>query len=152
MIRLIMTVATGFGAGYLPKAPGTWGSAVGLIVCFALYRLPLSTYLAAVGIILVIGIFVAGSAEKILDREDPGPVVIDEIVGMLITLWAAPPHPLVWLAGFLLFRFFDIYKPFPVRWIDKNLHGGVAIMLDDTAAGIYSLLVLQGMLRLWRMF
>lgn len=146
MIRLIMAIATGLGVGYLPKAPGTWGSAVGLLVYYLLHRMPLSSYLLAVGIIMAVGIFAAGSAEKILDRKDPGPVVIDEIVGMLITLIAAPAEPLIWLFGFFVFRFFDIFKPFPVGWIDKNLHGGLGIMLDDVMAGVYSLLVLQGIL------
>jgi phosphatidylglycerophosphatase A len=148
MIRLIMAIATGLGAGCLPKAPGTWGSAVGLLIYYLLHTLQLSSYLFAVGILLIVGTFTAGSAEKILDRKDPGSVVIDEIVGMLITLTTAPAEPLIWLLGFLVFRFFDIVKPFPVGWIDKNLHGGLGIMLDDVMAGFYSLLVLQGMLQL----
>ena len=146
MIRLIMAIATGLYSGYLPKAPGTWGSVVGLILYFFLHTLPLPAYLTTVGVLLIVGTFAAGSAEKIMDRKDPGQVVIDEIVGMLITLTAAPVQPLVWLLGFGLFRFFDIVKPFPIRWIDKRIQGGVGIMMDDVVAGIYGFLVLQGLL------
>ena len=148
MDRLIMAIATGFYTGYLPKAPGTWGSVVGFILYYFLHAVALPTYLIIVGVLLVVGFFTAGSAEKILDRKDPGCVVIDEIVGMLITLTAAPPSPLTWLLGFLLFRFFDIVKPFPARLIDKRIQGGVGIMLDDVVAGLYGFLALQG-LALW---
>jgi len=146
MIQLIMAIATGLYSGYLPKAPGTWGSVVGLILYYFLHSLSLPTYLITVGVLLVVGIFAAGSAEKIMDRKDPGQVVIDEIVGILITLTAAPAHPVIWLLGFGLFRFFDILKPFPINWFDKNIQGGVGIMMDDVVAGIYSFLVLQGLL------
>jgi phosphatidylglycerophosphatase A len=145
-----MAIATGLYAGYLPKAPGTWGSAGGLILYYFLHGVALPAYLITVGVLLVAGFFAAGAAEKILDRKDPGCVVIDEIVGMLITLAAAPPYPLAWLLGFGLFRFFDIVKPFPVRWIDKRIQGGAGIMLDDVVAGLYGLLVLQGIGQLWQ--
>ena len=142
-MKLIMIIATGFYSGYLPKAPGTWGSAVGLAIYYLLHGFALPVYLLAVAIVIVVGIFAAGSAEKILDQKDPGPIVIDEIAGMLITLIAAPPYIWAWILGFFIFRFFDIIKPFPVRWIDQNINGGVGIMMDDVAAGIYSFLVLQ---------
>jgi len=144
-----MAIATGLYSGYLPKAPGTWGSVVGLILYYFLRAVVLPTYLIILGVLLVVGFFAAGSAEKILDRKDPGCVVIDEIVGMLITLAAAPPYPVAWLLGFGLFRFFDIVKPFPARWIDKRIQGGVGIMLDDVVAGLYGFLALQGLLWLW---
>jgi len=139
MTSFLMFIATGGFSGYLPKAPGTWGSLVGLALFLLLGRLELSLYLAVVATLLVAGFFAAGSAEKILDKKDPGVVVIDEIVGMLITLTGAP---LTWpflLAGFLCFRFFDILKPFPVRWAERSFNGGVGIMLDDVLAGLYGL-------------
>lgn len=142
-----MFIATGAGSGYLPVAPGTWGSAVGVLLWLAVSRLALPAYLAVLGALFVIGVFSAGAAEKIVDRGDPGLVVIDEIVGQLIVLTAAPHHPVAVLAGFALFRLFDILKPFPVGWIDRHLHGGLGIMLDDVAAALYALLVLQ--LGLW---
>ena len=143
MDRLFMTIATGFGAGYLPKAPGTWGSLVALPLHFFLRQLAPDHYALALTAIFFIAVITAGQAEKILDRKDPGVVVIDEIIGMLITLIGAPNNPLVWLLGFLIFRFFDIFKPYPIRIIDQRVNGGMGIVLDDVLAGIYSLIVLQ---------
>ena len=138
-----MLIATGFYSGYLPKAPGTWGSLVGLLLFFLLHTLSLPVYLAVVAGLFVVGSFAAGEAEKILDNRDPGVVVIDEIVGMLITMIAVPLTPLTMALGFILFRLFDIVKPFPVNIFDQRFHGGLGIMLDDVVAGIYSLISLQ---------
>ena len=149
MDRLLMFIATGAGSGRLPLAPGTWGSAVGVLIWLAIGRFSLPAYGATVGVLFVIGVAAAGAAEKIVDQGDPGLVVIDEIVGQLITLAAAPYHPASALAGFALFRLFDILKPFPVGWIDRHLHGGLGIMLDDVAAGLYALMVVQLGLQLW---
>ena len=143
MDRLLMFIATGAGSGYLPKAPGTWGTLVGLLLWWPLAGLSLAAYLAAVAVLFIVGVASAGAAEKILDRGDPGVVVIDEIVGVLIALAAVPLHPVAALAGFALFRLFDIAKPFPVGWVDRHLHGGLGIMLDDVAAGLYTLVVLH---------
>jgi phosphatidylglycerophosphatase A len=142
-----MFIATGFYSGYLPKAPGTWGSLVGLLLFFLLHTLNLQIYLAVVAAIFVIGTFAAGEAEKIMDRKDPGLVVIDEIVGILITMIAIPATPLAMALGFILFRIFDIWKPFPIRLIDQRFHGGLGIMLDDIVAGIFSLVILQVLVR-----
>ncbi len=142
MDRLFMFIATGGYSGYLPKAPGTWGSLVGVFLWFFLCHLPLTTYLVITGILFVIGVASAGAAEKIVDRGDPGLVVIDEIVGQLITLSIAPFGIIPALAGFVLFRIFDIIKPFPINWFDSHIHGGLGIMFDDVIAGLYGLLVL----------
>ena len=104
-------------------------------------------YLAVIAGIFVIGTFAAGEAEKIMDHQDPGLVVIDEIVGMLITMIAVPATPLAMVLGFILFRIFDILKPFPVNFFDQRFHGGLGIMLDDVMAGIYSLIILQVLFR-----
>jgi len=146
MTTLLLALATGLYSGYLPRAPGTWGSLVGLLVFLPLSTLALPAYLTVLLALAVIGFFAAGAAEKIMDRPDPGPVVIDEIVGMLITMTGSPRGLLPLVLGFLLFRLFDIYKPFPIRQIDRRLHGGLGIMLDDVVAGLYSLLVLHGLL------
>ena len=143
-----MLIATGFYSGYLPKAPGTWGSLVGLLLFYLLHTLSLPVYLAVVAGIFVVGSFAAGEAEKILDSRDPGSVVIDEIAGMLITMIAVPATPLNMALGFILFRIFDIAKPFPVNFFDQRFHGGLGIMLDDVMAGIYSLIILQLLLLL----
>ena len=147
MDRLFLFIATGAGSGYLPKAPGTWGTLVGLLLWWPLAGLSLTAYLATVAVLFLVGVASAGATEKILDRGDPGVVVIDEIVGVLIALTAAPLHPAAALVGFALFRLFDIAKPFPVGWVDRHLHGGLGIMLDDVVAGLYALLVLH--LGLW---
>ena len=142
-----MIIATGLYSGYLPKAPGTWGSLVGLLLFFLLHTLSLEIYLAIVAGIFLVGTFAAGEAEKIMDHQDPGLVVIDEIVGMLVTMIAIPATPLAMALGFALFRIFDIWKPFPVGFVDQRFHGGLGIMLDDIVAGIYSLIILQVLVR-----
>ena len=146
MDRLFLFIATGAGSGYLPKAPGTWASALTVLLWllvgnFASFSTGL--YLLFVGIVFFVGVASAGAAEKLVDRPDPGLVVIDEVAGQLIALCAAPAQPLAALAGFVLFRIFDIFKPFPIRWLDQHIHGGLGIMLDDVAAGLYTLAVLQ---------
>ncbi|MDX2433011.1 MAG: phosphatidylglycerophosphatase A, partial [Desulfobacterales bacterium] len=119
----------------------------GLLLFFLLHTLSLEIYLAVIAGIFVIGTFAAGEAEKIMDHQDPGLVVIDEIVGMLITMIAVPATPLAMVLGFILFRIFDILKPFPVNFFDQRFHGGLGIMLDDVMAGIYSLIILQVLFR-----
>jgi len=142
-----MFIATGACSGYLPKAPGTWGSMVGVGLWFWLRSLPIGPYVAVVAALFVVGTIAAGAAEKIVDYGDPGLVVIDEIVGQLIALaaipTAVPGHPVFVILGFVFFRIFDILKPFPVGWLDQHIHGGLGIMLDDVAAGLYALLLLQ---------
>jgi phosphatidylglycerophosphatase A len=149
MDKLILFLATGAYSGYLPKAPGTWGSVVGVFLWFALAPCsPLVYGLTVLGLFTG-GTLVAGAAEKILDQGDPGVVVIDEIVGQLIALALVPVHPLTALLGFALFRFFDILKPFPVSWLDQHIHGGLGIMLDDVAAGLAALALMQAGLYLF---
>jgi len=143
MNQLIMALATGFYVGMIPRAPGTWGSLAALLPWFFLKDLPLPAYLTVLATVFILGFFVSGSAEKILDRPDAGPIVIDEILGMFITLTLAPPHPAAWILGFILFRIFDIFKPFPVSWFDQRVHGGIGIMMDDVVAGLYALGSLQ---------
>lgn len=146
MVNIIIFIATGGYAGYLPKAPGTWGTLVALPINFLLLYLSPERYYAALVAIFVLAVYTAGSAEKIMDRKDPGSIVIDEIIGMLIALIAVPASPLLWGVSFLLFRFFDIVKPWPVSWADRHLNGGLGIVMDDVLAGIYAWLVIHGML------
>ena len=146
MVKVFLFFATFCHIGFLPKAPGTWASAVTALLWLAVAQsLPLSPgrYWGTVALVLVVGAVCAGAAEKILDTPDPGVVVIDEVAGQLIALYAAPAHPLAALTGFALFRLFDIWKPFPVGWLDTHIHGGMGIMLDDVMAGLYAHLVLQ---------
>ena len=148
MDRMFMAIATGFGLGYLPKAPGTWGTLLALPIHYLIVQLPQQGYIAALAIIIVIAIICAGAAEKIVDKPDPGLVVIDEVAGMLIAMIAIPAHPLAWLLAFLFFRFFDILKPFPVNFFDQRIHGGTGIVLDDLMAGLYALACVQGVWQL----
>ncbi len=145
---LSIWIATGLGSGYFPVAPGTAGSAVGLALVIALRQTPLdaprlSECLAALtALLLVVGVWAAGKAEKVFGRVDPGQVVIDEVAGQIITFAATPR--ISWLgliAGFVLFRVFDIVKPFPAPEAER-IPGGWGIMLDDLIAGIYSMIVL----------
>jgi len=141
--QLIMAVATGLYVGMIPWAPGTWGSLAALLPWLLIKDLTLLPYLAVLAAGFVLGFFAAGSAEKILDRPDAGAIVIDEFLGMFITLTLAPAHPAAWLLGFIFFRIFDIAKPFPVSWFDQHIHGGIGIMMDDVIAGLYALISLQ---------
>ncbi len=143
MDRVIVALATGFYTGRLPICPGTWGSLAAILPWFFLRHLSISGYLLMLALVFVLGFFVSGSAEKILDQPDASPIVIDEFLGMFITLALAPDHWAAWLLGFFLFRAFDIVKPFPCSWFDRRIHGGIGIMMDDVVAGIYALASLQ---------
>ena len=141
-------VATAGGVGYFPVAPGTAGSLVGVGIVLALGLLPVApawriASVAMVAIILmVLGAAASSKAETFFGRVDPGQVVIDEVVGQMIALVAWPVAGWkTYVAGFILFRFFDIVKPFPARRCER-IAGGWGIMLDDVVAGAYSLLVL----------
>ncbi len=143
MNRLIMVLATGFYVGRMPKAPGTWGSIAALLPWMLIKDLTLTSYFLLLGAMFIVGFFVAGSAEKIVDCPDARCIVIDEFVGIFITLAAAPDHPVAWIVGLIYFRIFDIGKPFPVSWFDRRIHGGAGIMMDDVIAGIYAWISLQ---------
>lgn len=136
-----LAIATVFGVGYVPVAPGTFGSAAGLIVW---WLLPASTTVHAAAIVIM---FIAGSwagsvAERHFARSDPGQVVIDEVMGMLITLFLNPVGWAGALGAFFLFRIFDVIKPYPANRLEK-LHGGVGVMADDAMAAVYANLVLR---------
>ena len=141
-------IATCFGVGYFPVAPGTAGSAVAVVLVAAFGLLPLSRawhwglLAGALLSILVVGVWAATAAERFFGRTDPGHVVIDEVAGQIVTLLARPDASWKWLlAGFFLFRFFDIVKPFPARRAE-HLPGGWGIMTDDLIAGLYGLAAL----------
>jgi phosphatidylglycerophosphatase A len=141
---LALALATAGGAGYAPVAPGTFGTAVGLAL-WAL--LPPSDLLLAVVIVgvLVAGVWAGNVAERHFGESDPGPVVIDEVAGMLITLWLNPVDWRGALAGFVLFRITDIVKPYPANRLEQ-LRGGYGVMADDTMAAVYANLALRLML------
>ncbi len=184
--RLALAIATGFGLGYLPKAPGTWGSLGGLALVWFVFELlsngkapfslswtpgeHLGLLLVVAALVAAVGVWAAGRCAAYLEAKDPQVVVIDEVSGQLMTLVGGPtvghlfwrmslaeadrvPTPLMpinwkyFLLGFILFRVFDIWKPFPVRQAE-NLPGGWGIMADDWMAALYAALGLWGAGRL----
>jgi phosphatidylglycerophosphatase A len=141
--RPICLLGLGFGTGLAPKAPGTFGTLAALPIYWLMQDLSLAIYLAITIISFVAGICICQKSADWLGSDDPSAVVWDEIVGYLVTMIAAPTGWQWMLAGFVLFRIFDIWKPWPISWLDKNLHGGIGIMVDDVIAGIFALIILQ---------
>lgn len=136
-------LATGFGSGLSPIAPGTVGSAAALLPWLLLRELPLTAYLLVVLATFLAGIWAADWVIRRIGEEDPGVVVIDEFIGLWLALAAAPTGWAWALSGFALFRLFDIAKPWPASWADRKLKGGFGAMVDDAFAGLYALLALQ---------
>ena len=138
MTRLAVFLATAAYTGYFPVAPGTVGSAVGLAVYAAVWWTgsPL-VEVAAIVLLFAAGVWAGTVAERYFGGIDPGPIVLDEVVGMLITLAFIPVGWPAALAGFFLFRFFDVIKPFPAGRLEK-LHGGLGVMADDAMAAVYA--------------
>lgn len=134
--------AFGFGTGLAPKAPGTVGSLVGILFGLAVLPLPME-WRIAIGVLLTLaGFWLCGeSARRIGVHDHPG-IVWDEIAALYLVLLIVPEHPAWWASAFVLFRIFDIWKPWPIRELDHRLHGGLGIMLDDLAAGLYAALIL----------
>jgi phosphatidylglycerophosphatase A len=131
-----------FGAGYSPVAPGTVGS---LVAAVAIWLLPFTTVRLAVTLLVVtlIGIWAGSRVERVLGRKDPGVIVIDEVAGMLLSILLLPRTIPVLVTAFLVFRLFDIWKPFPARE-SQALTGGMGVMVDDLIAGLYTLILVMG--------
>lgn len=138
-----MLIATWFGVGLSPLAPGTCGSLAALPIAWAIRAISGAEGLAA-ALVLVFGagMWAADAVAKTSGIQDPAAVVVDEVAGQWLVLLAAPFDPVAWALAFLLFRLFDIWKPWPVRWADRHVKSGFGIMLDDILAGGYALLVL----------
>jgi phosphatidylglycerophosphatase A len=145
--RLSWLTATFFGIGHLQPGSGTWASAVTVLLWWALSHYVAASWLVPMAIAISVLVTLIGiPPSTVVAREsgikDPGFVVIDEVAGQMITLIAVPPHWKYLLAGFILFRSFDIVKPFPLRRLEE-LPGGTGIMMDDVGAGLYALALLQ---------
>ena len=136
-------LAFGFGAGCSPKAPGTMGTLLAVGPYLLLSQLSLPIYLAVLAVVIVVGVFLCDRASRDLGVHDHPGIVWDEIAGFLLTMVAVPPQWHWILAGFLLFRLFDIWKPWPIGWLDRRVQGGFGIMLDDLVAGVFAALCLQ---------
>ena len=140
----VVLVAVGFGSGLAPKAPGTAGTVVAIPLFLLMQPLPLITYLLITTCLFIAGIWICTYAAEKFGVHDHPAIVIDEIVGYLITMTAAPQGWLAVTAGFVLFRLLDAIKPWPISWFDRNINGGLGIMLDDVVAGVIALLMIQG--------
>jgi phosphatidylglycerophosphatase A len=143
-------LATGFGAGLAPRAPGTMGTLVAVPLYLLLRGLETPYYTAIVAVLFFAGVAICGRTARALKAHDHPAIVFDEVVGFLVAMTAAPPG-WVWLAaGFALFRFFDIVKPPPIGMLDRRVQGGFGIMLDDLVAGMFAAASLQGLAWLTR--
>jgi phosphatidylglycerophosphatase A len=144
--RALKQIATLGFIGYLPAAPGTWGTLAGILFLIS-FRMPLLVYFSFVILCIAVGIFASQTAEEMIGERDSGHIIIDEFTGCLISLLALPQTTAYFTSAFFLFRFFDILKPPPIRTVETLLKGGVGIMADDVLAGACTNLTLQA----WRL-
>jgi len=135
----VLFLAFGFGSGLAKKAPGTFGTLAAVPLYLALVQVQsLIVYSVVTLLVILVGVWICGQAAEKLGEHDFGGIVWDEIAGFLVTMWLVP---FTWQAvalGFIMFRVFDIIKPWPIRWIDRQVHGGLGIMLDDLLAGVFA--------------
>ena len=149
---LLVFLATGFFTGFLPTMPGTWGTFAGIPLVIIAHRLTTMLQGVVTLVFVVLALYIAGKAEILFEDRDARPIVIDEMAGFLVTLLWLPLNLPTFFLAFVLFRVFDIVKPFPVSLIEKRLQGGLAIVLDDVLAGIFAnftlrlLLIVAGIL------
>lgn len=140
-------LALGFGSGLVPRAPGTFGTLAAIPVYLLCAQLPLLFYLLAVAGAFALGVYLCGRTARALGVHDHPGIVWDEVVGYLLTM-AFAPSGWLWIAlGFVCFRLFDIWKPWPIRVFDRSVHGGLGIMLDDVLAGAAAALAVWGIAR-----
>jgi phosphatidylglycerophosphatase A len=143
MKHFILILATGFGVGYSPVAPGTLGTLVAIPLYYFLSNISSPIYEITLIGFFFLSVWISENAEIFFGKKDDARIVIDEMMGFLITMLWVPKTILFITIGFLLFRFFDILKPFPIRYLEKRLKGGFGVVLDDVMAGIYANVILQ---------
>ncbi len=143
MRRLIIAMASAGYAGFIPWGPGTAGTLVGVLAYFLYSPLPPLLYLLTTAAFFCLACWVAGKAEGFLGEKDSPKIVIDEVAGYLIAMALLPPSPAPLVGGFLFFRVLDIIKPPPLRWVHAKMTGGIAVVLDDALAGVYTNLLLR---------
>jgi phosphatidylglycerophosphatase A len=144
----IHLIAFGFGSGLAPKAPGTFGTLVAIPIYLLLEPLSLKNFIIVLVLLSLFSFYIAGKSAQLLGIHDHGGIVIDEICGYLVTMTLAPSGWQWVICGFILFRIFDILKPWPINIMDKKISGGAGIVIDDLMAGIYALLSLELLVRL----
>jgi phosphatidylglycerophosphatase A len=149
MRRFILFLSSNAGLGYAPVASGTFGTLAGIPAFWLLAQLPPWLWLLTFAALLALSFWVAGAAGQIYGVVDDGRIVIDELVGYLVTVAFLPFAWGTAIAGFLLFRLFDITKPPPARWFDRQLKNGYGVVLDDVAAGLYGAVALRLLLHVW---
>lgn len=142
----IHLLSLGFGTGLMPKAPGTFGTLVGIPAVLLFAPLGVNAYLGVVFAFALFGIFLCSETGKALKKHDDPAIVWDEVVGYMIALIALPITWQTLLLAFVVFRFFDIRKPWPISWLDKNLSGGLGVMADDVVAGLFTLVILHALM------
>ena len=147
--RLLLALATWGGAGYLPYMPGTWGTLAALPLWFLLARTGPWGYGLGVMVLMIMGLMVAGPAQGYLGRTDHPAIVVDEVVGLLITLAGVSPTWPAAALGFLVFRTLDIFKPGPIRWFGVGGRGGLEVMADDVVAGMIGRVIIEIILISW---
>lgn len=140
--KMILFVACGLGTGFAPFAPGTFGSLLGIPAYFVIQLFNWKVQIILVAALIIIAVITAHIGAKILQKDDPGSIVIDEIAGQVITLWGVEFTLVNIIAGFILFRFFDILKPFPIKKLEKQVPGGAGIVADDLLAGVYARIIM----------
>ena len=143
MNRFILILATGFGVGYSPIAPGTLGTLIAIPVYYFLSTIPSPLYEITLIAFLFLSVWISENAEIFFGKKDDTRIVIDEMIGFLIAMLWVPKTTRFIIIGFFLFRFFDILKPFPIRGLEKRLKGGFGVVLDDVLAGVYANIILQ---------
>lgn len=147
--KIIKVIATGFGSGLVPFAPGTVGTIIGIPLYLIFSKLPWIVYFAlAVGTVWIACV-ISHKAERLFGRKDPPMIVIDEIAGFLWTMFLVNPTVTHVFSGFVLFRLFDVSKVFPAGYLQKRLPGGYGIVADDVVAGMYSNVALLLLIKLW---
>jgi phosphatidylglycerophosphatase A len=143
MKYFILLLATGFGVGYSPIAPGTVGSLIAIPIYYFLSEIPSPLYEITLIGFFFLSVWTSENAEIFFGKKDDRRIVIDEIVGFLISMLWVPKTLSFIIIGFFLFRFFDILKPFPIRRLERKLKGGFGVVLDDVAAGVYTNIILR---------
>ncbi len=141
--KAIMFMATGFYSGTIGFAPGTFGSLTAIPICYLLSYVEGAALVVLIAAVILIAVPITGKAEKILKKKDPGAIVLDEICGMMVTFAGIQFSLVTAVGGFVLFRFFDILKPWPVSLAEKKFSGGTGIVIDDVVAGVMANIVLR---------
>ncbi len=143
MKYFFLLLATGFGVGYSPVAPGTLGTLLAIPIYYFLSEIHFPLYEITLIAFFFLSVWIAENAEKFFRKKDDPRIVIDEVIGFLVTMLWVPKTIRFVIIGFFLFRFFDILKPFPIRRLEKRFEGGFGVVLDDVMAGVYANIILQ---------